>query len=103
MKRSRKTPMTVKNYILFLIIALSGMILTINDFGVIKLISLQKEKNKLSIQLEILDIQQNKLHQEIYRLQHDQAYIEKIARERYMMVLPGEKVFRIAKEKQLNP
>ena len=103
MKRSRKKNMTVKNYILFLIIALSGMILAINDFGIIKLIYLQKEKNKLSIQLETLDIQQNKLHQAIYRLQHDQAYIEKIARERYMMVLPGEKVFRIAKEKQINP
>tara|TARA_B110000014_G_C19967233_1_gene500662 strand:- start:483 stop:791 length:309 start_codon:yes stop_codon:yes gene_type:complete len=98
----RKKSMAVKNYILLLLITLSAMILVMNDFGVIKLLSLKKEKNNLSKQLENLDIQQKNLHQTIYRLKHDQEYIEKIARERYMMVLPGEKVFRIAKEKQIN-
>ena len=103
MKRnSRKKHMTIKNYALILCIALGAMIVLINDFGLIKLIALKKQKYQLTSQLTSLANQQNNLREKIYRLQHDQEYIEKIARERYMMVVPGEKVYRIASEKQVN-
>lgn len=95
--------MTVKNYILTLFIVLGAMVVLINEFGLIKLIALKKQKHKLVNELSSIENQQDKLRQKIYRLQHDQEYIEKIARERYMMVEPGEKVYRIASEKQINP
>ena len=40
------------------------------------------------------------LKTEITQLQTDNAYIEKIAREKFMMVLPGEKVYRVQEIKE---
>lgn len=102
-RRSKNKYIKTKNYILFLFAVFGIMILFINDFGIVKLISLKKEKYTLENKLELLNQQQNNLRKTIHKLKYDQDYIEKIARERYMMVLPGEKVFRIAHEKQLHP
>ena len=33
------------------------------------------------------------------RLENDLEYIEKLAREKYRMALPGEKVFKVSKRK----
>ena len=63
---------------------------------------LKKQKYNLEQKLESLNNQQVNLRQTIHKLQHDHEYIEKIARERYMMVVPGEKVFRIAEEKHVQ-
>ena len=86
----------------FLLFIIGIIILFVNDFGIIKLVHLKKQKHNLEQQLEILNNQQGNLRQTLHKLQHDYKYIEKIARERYMMVVPGEKVFRIAEEKQIQ-
>ena len=39
---------------------------------------------------------------EINKLQTDSLYIEKIAREKFMMVRPGEKVFRVRESKTVD-
>ena len=46
-------------------------------------------------------VQQNDLRLEIDKLQTDQDYIEKIAREKFMMVKPGERVYRVKEEKEI--
>ena len=46
--------------------------------------------------------QQINLQEEIVKLNIDQEYIEKIAREKFMMVKPGEKVFRVIESKQMK-
>ena len=86
----------------FLLFIIGIIILFVNDFGIIKLVYLKKQKNNLEQKLEALNNQQLNLRQTIYQLQHDYEYIEKIAREKYMMVVPGEKVFRIAEEKHIQ-
>tara|TARA_Y100000996_G_scaffold300233_1_gene237974 strand:+ start:466 stop:780 length:315 start_codon:yes stop_codon:yes gene_type:complete len=104
MKRSKKrTFLSTKNYAIFLIFSLFIMILLVNEFGLIKLFDLKKQKQNLEQEIAFLNKQESNLRNTIYQLQHDQEYIEKIARERYMMVLPGEKVYRIIREKKLNP
>ena len=104
MKRSKKrTLLSTKNYAIFLIFSLFIMILLVNEFGLIKLFDLKKQKQNLEQEIAFLNKQESNLRNTIYQLQHDQEYIEKIARERYMMVLPGEKVYRIIREKKLNP
>tara|TARA_Y100001970_G_C13682840_1_gene578563 strand:- start:123 stop:437 length:315 start_codon:yes stop_codon:yes gene_type:complete len=104
MKRANKrTFLSSKNYAIFLICSLCIMILLVNEFGLIKLLDLKKQKQSLEQEIASLDKQESKLRTTIYQLQHDQEYIEKIARERYMMALPGEKVYRIVREKKLNP
>ena len=87
---------------LFLLFIIGIIILFVNDLGIIKLVQLKKQKYNLEQKLESLNNQQVNLRQTIHKLQHDHEYIEKIARERYMMVVPGEKVFRIAEEKHVQ-
>ena len=53
-------------------------------------------------ELQSLSLQQEALITEINKLQTDSLYIEKIAREKFMMVRPGEKVFRVRESKTID-
>ena len=63
--------------------------------GIVKWYQLRKERNR--IQMEIDQFIQNEaiLTDELDRLKNDEEYIKKIAREKFYMVKPGEKVFRV--------
>ena len=87
-------------YIAFSAIMASLLILIFNDFGLLKLFKLQHQHKKLEDSLAILLLNQEKLKLEINQLQTNNEYIEKIARERFMMVLPGEKVYRVEEIKK---
>ena len=63
---------------------------------------MKKKHSELQQELKHLLLQKNNLRDEISQLQVDEQYIEKIAREKFMMVLPGEKVYRVQEQKQLN-
>ena len=84
----------------FVLLAVCSLIL--NDFGLIKLFQLQNRHSELKNELNNLLIQQAELNEDIQRLQTDENYIQKIAREKYMMVEPGERVYRVQEEKTLN-
>ena len=66
-----------------------------SDRGLINLWSLKKEK--LEIQNEINDLRNliAMLEKEEEKLKFDEKYIEKIAREKFKMVKPGERVFKV--------
>ena len=55
------------------------------------------KKEKLEIQNEINDLRNQiaMLEKEEEKLKFDEKYIEKIAREKFKMVKPGERVFKI--------
>ena len=74
-------------------------LLLFSDRGLINLWSLKKEK--LEIQNEINDLRNQiaMLEKEEEKLKFDEKYIEKIAREKFKMVKPGERVFKVADEK----
>ena len=78
-----------------LILILGGLFLISNDMGIVKWYQLRKERNR--IQAEIDQFIQNEaiLTDELDRLKNDEEYIKKIAREKFHMVKPGEKVFRV--------
>ena len=63
--------------------------------GIVKWYQLRNERNR--IQAEIDQFIQNEaiLTDELDRLKNDEEYIKKIAREKFYMVKPGEKVFRV--------
>ena len=61
---------------------------------------MQHQQKKLEHSLETLLLQQTKLKLAIDQLQTNNEYIEKIAREKFMMVLPGEKVYRVQEIKE---
>ena len=70
-------------------------LLLFSDRGLINLWSLKKEK--LEIQNEINDLRNliAMLEKEEEKLKFDEKYIEKIAREKFKMVKPGERVFKV--------
>ncbi|MBG98604.1 hypothetical protein CL659_05785 [bacterium] len=74
-------------------------ILLVNEFGLVKYIQLSKKHTILENKLNNLLIQQTTLRDNIYQLQNDEDYLKSIAREKFMMVLPGEKVYRVIDEK----
>ena len=78
------------------------IIITINDFGLIKLVELKKTKYNLQNDIYILTEQQQKLNSDISELQNNPEYLEKIAREKFMMAKPGEKIFRVIQYKNIN-
>ena len=51
--------------------------------------------------MQRLLIQQEELRLEIHKLQTDQNYIEQIAREKFLMVKPGERVYKVTEEKEI--
>ena len=53
-------------------------------------------------ELQQLLMQQNNLRSEINKLQTDQNYIEQIAREKFMMVKPGERIYRVNEDKEID-
>ena len=99
-KQSKKNK--TKLYVLatFIMLGLSSLIFV--DLGVMRLIELKKMKRSLNADIQILLSQQIGLNDEIHKLTYDTLYIEKIAREKFLMVRPGEKVFRVIESKQVQ-
>jgi cell division protein FtsB len=99
-KQSKKNK--TKLYVLatFIMLGLSSLIFV--DLGVMRLIELKKMKRSLNSDIQILLSQQIGLNDEIHKLTYDTLYIEKIAREKFLMVRPGEKVFRVMESKQVQ-
>tara|TARA_Y100001936_G_C15859701_1_gene551793 strand:- start:426 stop:737 length:312 start_codon:yes stop_codon:yes gene_type:complete len=102
LKKRQKKKNKLKTYFL-LTIFLSGVIFLFTiDFGVIKLINLKRERSDLQLEIEKLLTQQITIREEIKKLKYDTSYVEKIARERFLMVKPGEKVFKVIESKQIQ-
>ena len=85
---------------LFLIGGLMALTFIFGDHGVLQLYKLKKEKTK--IQNHIIELREEKeeLVLEKHRLENDLDYIEKLAREKYRMAKPGEKVFKVISDKE---
>ena len=78
--------------VLGVLFIIQTLFLIFNEVGLKKWIELNKTKNHLKSEIQTLLTQQINLQEEIVKLNIDQDYIEKIAREKFMMVKPGEKV-----------
>ncbi len=74
-------------------------LLVFSDRGLINLWSLKKEKLEIQNQINDLRNQIAMLEKEEEKLKFDEKYIEKIAREKFKMVKPGERVFKVTDEK----
>tara|TARA_A100001011_G_C14008413_1_gene714483 strand:- start:365 stop:676 length:312 start_codon:yes stop_codon:yes gene_type:complete len=99
--RRRKTTKKIKLriYVVSVFLCFGLIALIFSDFGLKDLLKLKAQKNQLSLKINNLYKQQAALQQEINYLSSDAEYIEKIAREKFLMVKPGEKVFRVIEYK----
>tara|TARA_Y100000768_G_C23420430_1_gene425874 strand:+ start:25 stop:336 length:312 start_codon:yes stop_codon:yes gene_type:complete len=103
MPRRKKIKKPSSHYYVFAIACIFFIaVLILNDSGLVTYFKLKKEHNILVKELQSLSLQQEALITEINRLQADSIYIEKIAREKFMMVRPGEKVFRVRESKTID-
>ncbi len=84
----------------FLVLIIS--LFLFNDLGLIKLHSLRKERTKIQHQIDDLIIRKAHLDKEIQKIKNNDIYLEKIAREKFQMVKPGEKVFRVIQNRNIN-
>ena len=102
LKKRQKKKNKLKTYFLLTIFLSGAIFLFTIDFGVIKLINLKRERSDLQLEIEKLLTQQITIREEIKKLKYDTSYVEKIARERFLMVKPGEKVFKVIESKQIQ-
>jgi len=93
-----KSFFSLTNLLMVTIVVGCISLLLFSDRGLINLWSLKKEK--LEIQNEINDLRNQiaMLEKEEEKLKFDEKYIEKIAREKFKMVRPGERVFKVKEE-----
>ena len=96
-KAAKKIKLRFYAFSVFLCFGLTNLIFS--DFGLKDLLKLKEQKNQLNLKINNLYEQQAALQQEINYLSSDPEYIEKIAREKFLMVKPGEKVFRVIEHK----
>ncbi len=94
MKR-KKTIFQNRIMIFPLILILGGLFLISNDMGIVKWYQLRKERNRIKAEIDQFIQNEAILTDELDRLKNDEEYIKKIAREKFHMVKPGEKVFRV--------
>jgi len=65
------------------------------DEGLYSLIKLKQEIRDMEAHINRLEIEKAELESERDRLLNDPDYLERIARERFRMAKPGEKVFHV--------
>jgi len=85
---------------ILMVVIISGCIILVlfSDRGLISLWNLKNDKLKIQNEINQLRNQIALLEKEEEKLQFDEKYIEKIAREKFKMVKPGERVFKVIEE-----
>ena len=63
--------------------------------GIVRWYQLRKERNRIQSEIDQFIKDEAVLTDELDRLKNDEEYMKKIAREKFHMVNPGEKVFRV--------
>ena len=96
-RRFRPEPLTTRKK--WLLAALVGLpilaVFTFSSRGLIKRLSLEARYDRAAQELLVEQNLRDSLRQEIERLRGDTVAIEKVARERYGMVRPGERIFTV--------
>ena len=81
--------------LLIAVLVFIGLIFIIGDVGLWKLWAAQRHMKNLKAKIEELERRNALLGAEIERLKNDDFTIEKVAREKYGYLKPGDKVYRI--------
>ena len=94
--------MISRNIIFPIILMFTLILFLFNDMGIIKWYQLRKERDEIQNNINKLINEEKKITEEIIRLETNDEYIKKIAREKFHMVKRGEKVFRIVDRRKIK-
>ena len=101
-QQKKKSIFQTRNIIFPIILILGGILLIFNDMGIIKWYQLRQERHQIQTEIDRLILKEKNLTAELDRLENDDEYIKKISRERFHMVKPGEKVFRVVDRRKVK-
>ena len=73
-----------------------------DDLGLLKWYSLRKDRIRIQFEIDELIQREAQLTEEINKIKSDDTYLEKIAREKFQMVKPGEKIFRVVDNRKVK-
>ena len=96
--KPRSIAKTQKQFIqgLVLLICLSLIIVFIfGDHGLLKLYKIKSQRKAIQTHIAQLRDEREKAEEKKNKIENDINYIEKMAREKYKMVKPGEKIFKV--------
>ncbi|MBC8214707.1 MAG: septum formation initiator family protein [Candidatus Marinimicrobia bacterium] len=106
MKKQRKYQTRKKNenkFKLPLIIFVVGIIiLMISDLGLLDYFSLRRTEKALLSEIQYMKNHLDTLETEYEKLKTDDDYLIQIAREKFRMVKPGEKVFKVIDKRKVE-
>ena len=88
--------------VLILFVATLMIIFVFGDHGLLQLYKLKRERSKIQNHISELRKDREGLIKEKARLESDLKYIEKLAREKYRMAKPGEKVFKVMPKEEVK-
>lgn len=88
----------LKKVIIYAVFCLLAGILIFNKNGLLKFLKLKSEKDEIVSQVQTQKNEIRKIKKEIDSLYHNDAKIEKVAREKFNMKSPNEKVVKVVEE-----
>ena len=91
-----------RNMIFPAILVLGVVLLIFNDMGIVTWYQMRQERQHIQAEIDRLILEEKSLTEELNRLNYDDDYVKKIARERFHMVKPGEKVFRVVDRRKVK-
>jgi cell division protein FtsB len=84
----------LQRVLFFLVLAALIYVFFLGDSGLIKITQLRLERSRLDRSIAELEHTNQQLEATITRLENDNFYIEKVGRERYGYVRPGDRVYK---------
>ena len=87
----------------WLYIGLAGFLVYVfvfGDYGLYNYVRLLRVRNRIVREIEELQRQKRQLTEDLERLRRDRAFLEKVAREKYRLGKPNEKIYVVRKKKK---
>ena len=84
------------------ILLVGGLFLISDDMGIVQWYQLRSERRQVQMEIDHLIQKESEFTIELDRLINDKEYIKEIAREKFHMVKPGEKVFRVINRRKIK-
>jgi cell division protein FtsB len=85
----------LQKFLFFLLMATLLYAFVLGDSGIIRIVTLEQDKSALEKELALLTSETEALQEAIDRVKNDPFMMEKLGRERYGYVYPGDKVYKL--------
>ena len=99
--KKQKSPKSIKTRIILVAVAaILSYVLFWGEYNFLQLYQLNRQNNKLKAEILSTERERDELYEEIEKLKNDSSYIEKVAREKYMMGKKDEKIYVVKSGKE---